>query len=260
MLRSLRPDDFVDETFGLPTVTDILQELEKPGRDPRPAFKTATFKEGVEKLGDLASGMVLEGVVTNVAAFGAFVDVGVHQDGLVHVSAMSKTFVKDPRDVVKPGDIVKVKVLDVDIPRKRISLTLRLDDEAAAQAGAAAAGAARAGGRAQPPRQQRRAGSRAGQQGRGGGRSAAGARQGARAGEQCDGGRVAAGWAGGPEAALRRRAGAVLAAALRREGTSGVAAVRWVAQPRRWYGVPRVHPRRPSGTTARSCGGTHARG
>ncbi|MFD9541774.1 Tex family protein [Streptomyces sp. NPDC060022] len=130
VLRSLRADDFVDEKFGLPTVTDILRELEKPGRDPRPAFKTATFKEGVEKIGDLASGMVLEGVVTNVAAFGAFVDIGVHQDGLVHVSAMSRTFVKDPRDVVKPGDIVKVKVMEVDIPRKRISLTLRLDDEA----------------------------------------------------------------------------------------------------------------------------------
>ncbi|MEU0848383.1 Tex family protein [Streptomyces flaveolus] len=133
VLRSLRPAEFVDEKFGLPTVSDILKELEKPGRDPRPAFRTATFKEGVEKISDLASGMVLEGVVTNVAAFGAFVDVGVHQDGLVHVSAMSKTFVKDPRDVVKPGDIVKVKVLDVDIPRKRISLTLRLDDEAAPQ-------------------------------------------------------------------------------------------------------------------------------
>ncbi|MER7910361.1 Tex family protein, partial [Streptomyces sp. NPDC096068] len=133
-LRSLRADDFVDATFGLPTVTDILRELEKPGRDPRPAFRTATFKEGVEKIGDLASGMVLEGVVTNVAAFGAFVDVGVHQDGLVHVSAMSKTFVKDPRDVVKPGDVVKVKVLDVDVPRKRISLTLRLDDEPGAEA------------------------------------------------------------------------------------------------------------------------------
>ncbi|MFD8202170.1 Tex family protein [Streptomyces sp. NPDC059701] len=133
VLRSLRPAEFVDDKFGLPTVSDILKELEKPGRDPRPAFKTATFKEGVEKISDLASGMVLEGIVTNVAAFGAFVDVGVHQDGLVHVSAMSKTFVKDPRDVVKPGDIVKVKVLDVDIPRKRISLTLRLDDEAAPQ-------------------------------------------------------------------------------------------------------------------------------
>ncbi|MCX4671647.1 RNA-binding transcriptional accessory protein [Streptomyces sp. NBC_01381] len=134
-LRSLRADEFVDKSFGLPTVTDIIKELEKPGRDPRPAFKTATFKDGVEKISDLASGMVLEGVVTNVAAFGAFVDIGVHQDGLVHVSAMSKTFVKDPRDVVKPGDIVKVKVMDVDIPRKRISLTLRLDDEAAPAGG-----------------------------------------------------------------------------------------------------------------------------
>ncbi|MFB8365717.1 Tex family protein, partial [Streptomyces sp. NPDC055929] len=132
VLRSLRPSDYVDDTFGLPTVTDILRELEKPGRDPRPAFRTAAFKEGVEKIGDLAPGMVLEGVVTNVAAFGAFVDVGVHQDGLVHVSAMSRDFVKDPRDVAKPGDVVRVKVLDVDIPRKRISLTLRLDDDASA--------------------------------------------------------------------------------------------------------------------------------
>ncbi|WP_406864056.1 Tex family protein [Streptomyces sp. HUAS MG47] len=171
VLRSLRADDYVDETFGLPTVTDILKELEKPGRDPRPAFKTATFKEGVEKLGDLAPGMVLEGVVTNVAAFGAFVDVGVHQDGLVHVSAMSKTFVKDPRDVVKPGDVVKVKVLDVDIPRKRVSLTLRLDDEAAAETGAGAPKRERGerdrGGR---PPQQRRGGGGAGAAGRGGDR------------------------------------------------------------------------------------------
>lgn len=128
-LRELRPQDFADEKFGLPTVTDILAELDKPGRDPRPAFKTATFADGVEKIADLRPGMTLEGVVTNVAAFGAFVDIGVHQDGLVHVSAMSRTFVKDPRDVVKPGDIVKVKVLEVDIPRKRIGLTLRLDDE-----------------------------------------------------------------------------------------------------------------------------------
>ncbi|MEU6711547.1 Tex family protein [Nonomuraea sp. NPDC046802] len=133
-LRTIRPDDFTDDTFGLPTVTDILRELEKPGRDPRPAFKTATFKEGVEKLSDLVPGMILEGVVTNVAAFGAFVDIGVHQDGLVHVSAMSRNYVKDPRDVVKPGDIVRVKVLDVDIPRKRISLTLRLEDETPAPA------------------------------------------------------------------------------------------------------------------------------
>ncbi|MGQ4381755.1 Tex family protein, partial [Streptomyces sp. SAS_267] len=150
VLRSLKPADFVDETFGLPTVTDILKELEKPGRDPRPAFKTAVFKDGVEKISDVVAGMVLEGVVTNVAAFGAFVDIGVHQDGLVHVSAMSKTFVKDPRDVVKSGDIVKVKVLDIDIPRKRISLTLRLDDEAAAPE-AEAGGRPQRGGR--PPQQ-----------------------------------------------------------------------------------------------------------
>ncbi|MBY6239706.1 Tex family protein [Methylosinus sp. Sm6] len=127
-LRKMKPQSFVDESFGLPTVTDIFAELEKPGRDPRPAFKTATFQEGVEKISDLQPGMVLEGVVTNVAAFGAFVDVGVHQDGLVHISAMSKTFVKDPRAVAKPGDIVKVKVLEVDVPRKRVSLTMRLDD------------------------------------------------------------------------------------------------------------------------------------
>ncbi|WP_313896078.1 Tex family protein, partial [Streptomyces sp. YIM 98790] len=129
VLRGLRPADFADGTFGLPTVTDILKELEKPGRDPRPAFRTARFKEGVETIKDLAEGMILEGVVSNVAAFGAFVDIGVHQDGLVHVSAMSKKFVSDPREVVKPGDIVRVKVLGVDVPRQRISLTLRLDDE-----------------------------------------------------------------------------------------------------------------------------------
>jgi len=129
LLKSLRPEKFVDETFGLPTITDILRELEKPGRDPRPAFKTATFADGVEKLGDLRPGMVLEGVVTNVAAFGAFVDIGVHQDGLVHISALSNDYVKDPRDVVKSGDVVRVKVMEVDIPRKRIGLTLRLQDE-----------------------------------------------------------------------------------------------------------------------------------
>jgi protein Tex len=127
-LRKVQPKTFVDDTFGLPTVTDILRELEKPGRDPRPAFKAAVFMEGVEKLSDLKPGMVLEGAVTNVAAFGAFVDIGVHQDGLVHISAMSKTFIKDPREVVKPGDIVKVKVLEVDVARKRIALTLRMDD------------------------------------------------------------------------------------------------------------------------------------
>jgi uncharacterized protein len=128
-LRTLKPEQFTDDRFGLPTVTDILRELEKPGRDPRPAFATATFAEGVESLADLRPGMVLEGVVTNVAAFGAFVDVGVHQDGLVHVSAMSRNFVSDPHSVVKSGEVVRVKVLSVDIPRHRISLTLRLDDE-----------------------------------------------------------------------------------------------------------------------------------
>ncbi|MEV6323593.1 Tex family protein [Nocardia sp. NPDC051787] len=128
-LRALRADDFTDERFGVPTVTDIIAELEKPGRDPRPEFKTAEFAAGVEKVADLKPGMVLEGVVTNVAAFGAFVDVGVHQDGLVHVSAMSHNFVKDPREVVKSGDVVKVKVLEVDVARQRIGLSLRLDDE-----------------------------------------------------------------------------------------------------------------------------------
>jgi protein Tex len=128
IVRQLKPQSFADDTFGLPTVTDILRELEKPGRDPRPAFKAAVFKEGVETLKDLKPGMILEGTVTNVAAFGAFVDIGVHQDGLVHISAMSKTFIKDPREVVKSGDIVKVKVLEVEVARKRIALTLRLDD------------------------------------------------------------------------------------------------------------------------------------
>ena len=133
IVRQLKPQAFVDETFGLPTVTDILRELEKPGRDPRPAFKAAVFKEGVEEIKDLKPGMILEGTVTNVAAFGAFVDIGVHQDGLVHISAMSRNFIKDPREVVKPGDIVKVKVLEVEVARKRIALTLRLDDEVGAK-------------------------------------------------------------------------------------------------------------------------------
>ena len=127
-LRGLKPEQFTDETFGVPTVRDILKELEKPGRDPRPEFKAARFAEGVEDIKDLREGMVLEGVVSNVAAFGAFVDIGVHQDGLIHISALSDTFVKDPRDVVKAGDIVKVKVLEVDVARKRIALTRRLDD------------------------------------------------------------------------------------------------------------------------------------
>jgi uncharacterized protein len=128
-LRSLKPEQFTDETFGVPTVRDILKELEKPGRDPRPEFKTATFADGVEDIRDLKPGMVLEGVVSNVAAFGAFVDLGVHQDGLVHVSALSNKFVKDPREVVKAGDIVKVKVMEVDVARKRIGLSMRLEDQ-----------------------------------------------------------------------------------------------------------------------------------
>ena len=124
-LKSLKPAEFADAAFGIPTVTDILAELEKPGRDPRPEFKTATFQEGVEKIADLKPGMQLEGVVTNVAAFGAFVDVGVHQDGLVHISELSDRFVKDPREVVKTGDVVKVRVKDVDVARKRIALTMK---------------------------------------------------------------------------------------------------------------------------------------
>ena len=129
VVKGLSPTKYTDEKFGLPTVQDILKELEKPGRDPRPEFKTASFADGVEDLKDLRPGMILEGVVTNVAAFGAFVDIGVHQDGLVHVSALSNKFVKDPREVVKAGDIVKVKVLEVDIQRQRIALTMRMDDE-----------------------------------------------------------------------------------------------------------------------------------
>jgi protein Tex len=145
VLRGLKPQDFADDSTGLPTVNDILRELEKPGRDPRPGFQTATFAEGVHEVKDLEPGMVLEGVVTNVAAFGAFVDIGVHQDGLVHVSAMSSRFVSDPRDVAKSGDVVRVKVLSVDIARNRISLTMRLDDPSSPRDGAEADGG-RAGG------------------------------------------------------------------------------------------------------------------
>jgi uncharacterized protein len=155
-VSSLDPREFVDDTFGLPTVQDILVELDKPGRDPRPAFAAATYSEGIEKISDLKPGMVLEGTVTNVAAFGAFVDVGVHQDGLVHVSALANRFVSDPREVVKSGQVVRVKVLEADPERKRISLTLRLDDEPSS--GAAASG--RAGG--QPQNQERDRTERAG--------------------------------------------------------------------------------------------------
>jgi uncharacterized protein len=200
VLRGLKATQFVDDTFGLPTVTDILKELEKPGRDPRPAFKTATFADGVETLADLRPGMVLEGVVTNVAAFGAFVDVGVHQDGLVHVSAMSHTFVKDPREVVKPGDVVKVKVLDVDVPRKRISLTLRLDDDAAP--GRTSTGAA---GRPPASRDGRADGARTGRDGgRDGGRGGA---PGQGRGGQGGRGRPAEGPANSAMADALRRAG-----------------------------------------------------
>jgi uncharacterized protein len=128
-VKALKAENYTNERFGLPTVQDILKELEKPGRDPRPEFKTAAFRDGIEQLKDLEPGMQLEGVITNVTNFGAFVDIGVHQDGLVHISALSNTFVKDPHSVVKAGDVVKVKVLEVDIPRKRIALTMRLGDE-----------------------------------------------------------------------------------------------------------------------------------
>ncbi|MFF4319772.1 Tex family protein [Streptomyces sp. NPDC001568] len=231
VLRSLRPEEFVTEAFGLPTVGDILRELEKPGRDPRPAFKTATFKEGVEKIGDLTPGMILEGVVTNVAAFGAFIDIGVHQDGLAHVSALSKTFVKDPRDVVKPGDIVRVKVMDVDIPRKRISLTLRLEDEAGAERGAGAPRQReerRGGGR---PPQQRGAANQGGGQGdgarRGGGQGGAGQdRRGGQGGQGQRGGSGAGQRQGGGSDAGRRGgapapANSAMADALRKAGLTG---------------------------------------
>ena len=146
-LRSLKPEQFTDETFGLPTIRDILRELEKPGRDPRPQFVAPSFAEGVEDVKDLRPGMILEGRVTNVAAFGAFVDVGVHQDGLVHVSALSHQFVKDPRDAVKAGDIVQVKVMEVDLPRQRIGLSMRLDDEPGQARGKPQRDESRGGGR-----------------------------------------------------------------------------------------------------------------
>lgn len=128
-VKQIKASDFTDERFGLPTILDILSELEKPGRDPRGEFQTASFAEGIHEISDLQVGMILEGVVSNVANFGAFVDIGVHQDGLVHISALSNRFVQDPREVVKAGDVVKVKVLEVDAARKRIALTMRLDDE-----------------------------------------------------------------------------------------------------------------------------------
>ena len=154
-LKRLDPKQFTDESFGLPTVTDILSELDKPGRDPRPEFKTAEFQEGVEKLSDLEPGMVLEGVVTNVTNFGAFVDIGVHQDGLVHISALSEKFVKDPYEVVKAGDIVKVKVMEVDIPRQRVGLSMRMSDTPGAKTDGPRGGAGKPRGNA--PRSERHA-------------------------------------------------------------------------------------------------------
>ena len=151
VLHGLNPADFATDEFGVPTVTDIIAELDKPGRDPRPEFTTATFKEGVEKVSDLQPGMILEGTVTNVAAFGAFVDVGVHQDGLVHVSAMSDTFVDDPHTVVRSGQVVKVKVMEVDVDRQRIGLSLRLNDEPGAKGPKKSKG----GQAGKKPRQQR---------------------------------------------------------------------------------------------------------
>ncbi len=148
-LKRLDPKKFTDETFGLPTVTDILQELDKPGRDPRPEFKTAEFQEGVEDLKDLEPGMILEGVVTNVTNFGAFVDIGVHQDGLVHISALSEKFIKDPREAVKAGDVVKVKVMEVDIPRKRVGLSMRMSDTPGEKVEGARGGRQGSGGRQQ---------------------------------------------------------------------------------------------------------------
>ena len=132
-IKQIKPTQYTTEQFGLPTIMDILAELEKPGRDPRGEFQTATFAEGVNDIKDLQVGMILEGVVSNVANFGAFVDIGVHQDGLVHISALSNKFVQDPREVVKAGEVVKVKVMEVDAARKRIALTMRLDDEAGTQ-------------------------------------------------------------------------------------------------------------------------------
>jgi uncharacterized protein len=166
-LKGLPASDFTDEKFGVPTVRDILLELEKPGRDPRPEFQAPSFMEGVESVADLRPDMILEGVVTNVAAFGAFVDVGVHQDGLVHVSALSNRFVKDPHEVVKPGQIVKVKVLEVDVKRQRIALTMRLDDVPGAARARPSSGGAADRSRSDQNRPDRNRGSQ------GGGRSGA---------------------------------------------------------------------------------------
>ena len=198
-LKSLKPSEFVDEKFGLPTVTDILAELEKPGRDPRPEFKTATFDDSVHAVSDLRPGMVLEGTVTNVAAFGAFVDIGVHQDGLVHISAMSDKFVEDPRDVVRSGDVVRVKVQEVDEARKRISLTLRLNDDAPAGAPAKGESGDRSGRPGGGQRGQGKGGPK------GGGKSGGGRPSGNRGGQ--GGGRGSSAPANSAMADALRRAG-----------------------------------------------------
>jgi len=240
-LRGLDPREFTDEDFGLPTVSDILKELEKPGRDPRPEFQTATFAEGVHTLEDLEPGMVLEGVVTNVAAFGAFVDIGVHQDGLVHVSAMSQNYVADPREVAKPGDVVKVKVLSVDIPRHRISLTMRLKDDGDGRGtGSAGSGRPRSSARPGDNRGADNAGGAAAQRaGRGGGRGgdradrtgSGGGRRGA-PGDRRDGGTGAGADRGGngPAQGTDRRAGAAGSPGDRRGG-GGQSGDRRAAQP-----------------------------
>jgi uncharacterized protein len=194
VLSTVKPADLADATFGVPTVTDVLAELEKPGRDPRPEFRTAALAEGIEKVSDLTPGMVLEGTVTNVAAFGAFVDVGVHQDGLVHVSAMSDKFVEDPHDVVRSGQVVRVKVMEVDVERQRIGLSLRLTDEPGQERAKKGSGGGRGprgerGERGARNERGERGGRRGGQGNRGGrsgGRQSSG-RQGGQQGGQAGG-------------------------------------------------------------------------
>ncbi len=170
-LRALKPADFTDETFGVPTVVDIIAELEKPGRDPRPEFETASFQDGVEEISDLQLDMVLEGVVTNVTNFGAFVDIGVHQDGLVHISQLAEKFIEDPRDVVKAGQVVKVKVMNVDQARKRVALSMRLGDQARDHEGGRGGSSRSRGGDTRPAGGQRSGGQRSGGQRSGGQRS-----------------------------------------------------------------------------------------
>ena len=191
VLTKLRPADYANETFGVPTVRDVLAELDKPGRDPRPSFKTASLAEGVEKVSDVRPGMVLEGTVTNVAAFGAFVDIGVHQDGLVHVSAMADRFIKDPHEVVHSGQVVKVKVMDVDVDRQRIGLSLRLSDEPGGDQGSGSGRAGRRGEAGERNSRDGRGRNRGGQRGdnRGGQR---GKRGGPRGGGSQAGGAMAA--------------------------------------------------------------------